>query len=252
MAGLVRSGLEPHREPAGRYEPHLRDGRLVLGLLSNLPRQNCWTIAEWAGEADPHGMQHLLCAVSCDAHTVHDDVPNTSSSTSTTMPRCGSPTGTGDVNQGTHTVGGQRQYTGTAGRIKNFQVAVYLIHASARDTRQWTASCTPTLLDMRPRALPGSGARRRHGTVCATKPELACTMIERFLDAGHHVGRGTGDEAYGLPSSTRDIHEPRAVTAPTPRHINVAVGTSGTAIMRYALHPHDVTLRQSLLTPDWM
>ncbi|TVZ90549.1 hypothetical protein FB157_111208 [Streptomyces sp. BK340] len=43
-----------------RYEPRWRAGRLVLGLLSDLPRKNCWTIAEWAGEASPHGMQHLL------------------------------------------------------------------------------------------------------------------------------------------------------------------------------------------------
>jgi hypothetical protein len=48
---------------AGRFarvEPRLRAGRLVLGLLSDLPRKNCWTIAKWAGEAGPHGMQHLL------------------------------------------------------------------------------------------------------------------------------------------------------------------------------------------------
>ncbi|MFK4150346.1 hypothetical protein ACI2LW_33730, partial [Streptomyces sp. NPDC004065] len=49
---------------AGRFarvEPRLRAKRLVPGLLSDLPRKNCWTIAEWAGEATPHGMQHLLC-----------------------------------------------------------------------------------------------------------------------------------------------------------------------------------------------
>ncbi|CAM5641428.1 hypothetical protein SAFG77S_12238 [Streptomyces afghaniensis] len=48
---------------AGRFtrvEPRRRAGRLVLGLLSDLPRKNCWTIAEWAGEATPDGMQHLL------------------------------------------------------------------------------------------------------------------------------------------------------------------------------------------------
>ncbi len=33
--------------------------RFVLGLLADLPRKNCWTIAEHAGEADPHGMQYL-------------------------------------------------------------------------------------------------------------------------------------------------------------------------------------------------
>ncbi|MDO0916598.1 hypothetical protein QQM39_38995 [Streptomyces sp. DT2A-34] len=37
-----------------RYEPRVRAGRLLLGLLSDLPRKNCWTIAEWADPAhDP-------------------------------------------------------------------------------------------------------------------------------------------------------------------------------------------------------
>lgn len=43
------------RRIAGRFarvEPRRRAGRLVLGLLADLPRKNCWTIAEWAGEAE--------------------------------------------------------------------------------------------------------------------------------------------------------------------------------------------------------
>ncbi|WP_435863113.1 hypothetical protein [Streptomyces tendae] len=64
---------------AGRFarmEARSRAGRLVLGLLSDLPRKNCWTNAEWAGEATPHGMQHLLCRASWDADAVRDDVRN--------------------------------------------------------------------------------------------------------------------------------------------------------------------------------
>ncbi|MEV5528973.1 hypothetical protein [Streptomyces prunicolor] len=57
-----------------RYEPRLRAGRLVLGLLSDLPRKNCWTIAEWVGETSPHGMRHLLCRAVWDADAVRDDV----------------------------------------------------------------------------------------------------------------------------------------------------------------------------------
>ena len=48
---------------AGRFarvEPRRRVRDLVLGPLSDLPRKNCWSIAEWAGEATPDGMQHLL------------------------------------------------------------------------------------------------------------------------------------------------------------------------------------------------
>jgi hypothetical protein len=48
---------------AGRFpriEPPRRIRGFVLGLLADLPRKNCWTIAEHAGEASPSGMQHLL------------------------------------------------------------------------------------------------------------------------------------------------------------------------------------------------
>jgi hypothetical protein len=48
---------------AGRFtrvEPRRRARAFVLGLLADLPRKNCWTIAEHAGDPGPHGMQHLL------------------------------------------------------------------------------------------------------------------------------------------------------------------------------------------------
>jgi hypothetical protein len=41
-------------------ETRLRTRGFLLGLLADLPRKNCWTIAEHAGDSDPHGMQHLL------------------------------------------------------------------------------------------------------------------------------------------------------------------------------------------------
>ena len=62
---------------AGRFarvEPRRRVRDLVLGLLSDLPRKNCWSIAEWAGEATPDGMQHLLGRARWDADAVRDDV----------------------------------------------------------------------------------------------------------------------------------------------------------------------------------
>ncbi|MYT11491.1 SRSO17 transposase [Streptomyces sp. SceaMP-e96] len=184
---------------AGRFarvEPRLRAGRLVLGLLSDLPRKNCWTIAEWAGEAAPHGMQHLLSRAVWDADAVRDDVREYVLEHLHDEAAVLVVDETGDVKKGTHTVAVQRQYTGTAGRIENSQVAVYLVYAGARGhaavdrelyiPRSWT--CDPE----RCRAA-GLG----EDTVFATKPELARTMIERFLDAGHHVGWVTGDEVYG-------------------------------------------------------
>ena len=41
---------------------------------------------------------------------------------------------TGDLKKGKATVGAQRQYTGTAGRIENAKVTVYLTYAAVRGT----------------------------------------------------------------------------------------------------------------------
>lgn len=120
---------------AGRFarvEPRRRVRDWVLGLLSDLPRKNCWSIAEWAGETSPDGMQHLPGRAVWDANRVRDDVREY------VLEHLGDEDAvlvvdeTGDVKKGTHTVGVQRQYTGTARRIENAQVAFYLVYAGRR------------------------------------------------------------------------------------------------------------------------
>ena len=62
---------------AGRFarvETRRRVRRFLLGLLADLPRKNCWTIAEHAGDPDPHGMQHLLGRARWDTAGVRDDL----------------------------------------------------------------------------------------------------------------------------------------------------------------------------------
>lgn len=119
---------------AGRFarvEPRRRAGAFLLGLLAGLPRVNCWTIAEHAGESTPDGMQHLLARAAWDDDGVRDDLRGY------VVDHLGDPDAvlvvdeTGDVKKGTGTVGVQRQYTGTAGRIENAQVGVYLVYAGA-------------------------------------------------------------------------------------------------------------------------
>jgi len=58
----------------GRVEPRRRAWAFVLGLLAELPRENCWTIAEHAGDPTPDGMQHLLARAKWDAEGVRDHV----------------------------------------------------------------------------------------------------------------------------------------------------------------------------------
>src|SRR5450631_3875197 len=114
-----------------RVESRRRARAFVLGLLAGLPRKNCWTIAGHAGDVTPDGMQHLLARARWDADGVRDDLR------SDVAEQLGDPGAvlvadeTGDLKKGTATVAVQRQYTGTAGRIENAQVAVYLSYAAA-------------------------------------------------------------------------------------------------------------------------
>jgi SRSO17 transposase len=55
-------------------EPRRRARDLVLGLMSDLPGKNCWTIAEYAGHATPDGLQHLLARAVWGADGVRDDL----------------------------------------------------------------------------------------------------------------------------------------------------------------------------------
>jgi SRSO17 transposase len=114
---------------AGRFtrvEPRRRAGAFVLGLLADLPRKNCWTIAEHAGDATPDGMQHLLAGARWDADGVRDDLRDYIIGQLSDPDAVLVVDETGDLKMGTATAGVQRPYTGTAGRIENSQVAVFL------------------------------------------------------------------------------------------------------------------------------
>ena len=193
-----------------RPEPRRRARAFVLGLLAPLPRKNCWTIAEHAGDATPDGMQHLLARAQWDADAVRDDVRGF------VVEHLSDPEAvlvadeTGDLKKGSLTAGVQRQYTGTAGRIENAQVAVYLSYASAAGH---------ALID-RELYLPKSwatdparcqGAGIPESTTFATKPQLAWRMIERAITAGVPFGWFAGDEVYGDNGPLRTRLEGRQV-----------------------------------------
>jgi len=109
---------------------------------------------------------------------------------------------TGDVKRGTATVGTQRQYTGTAGRTENAQVAVYLAYAAA------TGSAFVDRALYLPRSWTSDPARCRAAgvppdTAFATKPALAKAMITRALEAGTPAAWVTADEVYGQDPALR-------------------------------------------------
>ena len=176
--------------------------RFVLGMMAGLPRTNCWSLAEHAGETCPRGMQRLLSSASWDADAVLDDVRGW------VVKHLGHPDAvlvideTGDVKKGAATVGVQRQYSGTAGRIENSQVAVYLTYASAQGhalmkralylPRSWTDD---------PQRLAAAGVPA--GVGFATKPALAQSMITDALDAQVPARWVAGDEVYGADPKLR-------------------------------------------------
>lgn len=193
-----------------RVETRRRTRSLVFGLLADLPRKNCWTIAEHAGEKTPHGMQHLLARASWDTDGVRDDLRDY------VITHLGDGDGvlvvdeTGDLKKGVCTVGVQRQYTGTAGRIENAQVAVYLTYAGARGhamidrelylPRSWTEDAE---------RLAEAGVPDDIGFL--TKPALATGMLIRALNDEVPARWVTGDEVYGADPLLRAELETRRV-----------------------------------------
>jgi len=185
-------------------EPRRRAREFVLGLLADLPRKNCWALAEHAGELSPDGMQHLLARARWDIDGVRDDlrgyvVEHLGDSDAVLVVD-----ETGDVKKGRHTVGTQRQYTGTAGRIENVQVAVYLTDAGANGyalidrelylPRSWTTD-------------PGRCAGVPDHVKFATKPALARAMLVRALHTGVRARWVSGDEVYGAdPQLRTELH----------------------------------------------
>ncbi len=120
---------------AGRFhrsEPRRPALEYLKGLLSPVERKNGWPLAEPAGDATPDGVQRLLSTYSWDADLVRDDL------SSYVVEHLGETDGvlvvdeTGFLKKGSKSVGVQRQYSGTAGRIENCQIGVFLTYATAQ------------------------------------------------------------------------------------------------------------------------
>ena len=141
---------------------------------------------------------------------------------------------TGDVKKGSATVGVQRQYTGTAGRIENAQVGVYLVYAGERGhafldralylPKSWTDD---------PDRLAEAGVPT--DVAFATKPALARTMIARALDAGVPASWVAGDEVYGADPKLRDDLQRRGIGYVLAVASNHRVSTSSGTVTATAL-----------------
>ncbi len=191
-----------------RSEPREQTGRYLEGLLGPVERKNGWQLAEHLGDARPWRTQRVLSHVLWDEEAARDLCRDY------VVERLGAEDAvlvvdeTGFLKKGRHSAGVARQYSGTAGRVENSQIGVFLAYGS----REGQA-----LIDRRlylPAAWAGDMERRRAAKVpedvpFRTKPEIARRMVARALDAGVPCEWVLGDEVYGADRRLRTMLEGR-------------------------------------------
>ena len=191
-----------------RSEVQASANAFIDGTLSGVARKTGWQLAEQAGLKRPYRIQSLLGRSGWEADELRDKVRDE------VLASLGDPAGvlvvdeTGFLKKGTHSVGVSRQYSGTAGRIENCQVGVFLAYASARGQ---------ALIDRRlylPEAWASDRVRRDKVGVpetvtFATKTEIARTLIGAALAAGAPCAWVLADALYGSDSGLRRMLEER-------------------------------------------
>jgi SRSO17 transposase len=198
-------------------EPRRRALAYVRGLLAPVERKNGWQLAEAAGDRTPDGVQDFLSRMRWDADLVRDDLR------AYVIDHLGDAQAvlvldeTGFLKKGDKSCGVQRQYSGTAGRIENCQIGVFLAYASRHGQalidralylpESWTK-------DPQRCAVAGVPETVRF----ATKPQLGRVMLERAFAAGVPCAWVAGDSVYGADSALRrgiEAHERGYVLAVT-------------------------------------
>ncbi len=185
-----------------RIEPRRRVRSYLQGLLAPIERKNGWQLAENAGDRTPDGVQDFLARMRWDADQVRDDLQ------AYVMAQLGDADAvlvldeTGFIKKGTKSVGVQRQYSGTAGRIENCQIGVFLGYASRHGHALIDrALYLPEVWANDPARRDAAGVPAE--TVFATKPQLGRQMLARAFAAGVPCRWVTGDSVYGADYALR-------------------------------------------------
>ncbi|WP_344660720.1 IS701 family transposase [Catenulispora subtropica] len=236
---------------AGRFprvEPRRHATAFLRALMAGLPQANCWTLAEHAGYRSPDAFQHLRAQSVWDHDGVRDDLRTL------VVDRLGRDGAvlvldeTGDVKKGIHTVGVQRQYTGTAGRIENAQVAVYAV---------WAGRCGAAFVDRElyvPKSWTADPARCAAAglpadLVFATKPALALRIVQRTVAAGAVPGFVAGDEVYGndprLRAGLEQFGTSYVLAVASTATVQLATGPVGAAVLATSLPEESWQLRSA-------
>lgn len=194
-----------------RFEPLAQAGKYVRGLMSDLPRKNCWTLAEYAGDATPDRMQRLLERASWDTTaamgTVRDFVAQYLADDGLAVFVLDE---SGDEKTGTATCGVKRQYVGCAGKVAN---AVNFVNATYSTPRGH--ALIGSRLYIPTEHLDGGTTRTMMGIdpdhEFKTKPQLGVDLLTGALDAGVRVDWCTADAVYGRDRGLRETCEKHGI-----------------------------------------
>ena len=187
----------------GRREVREQAVKYLQGLMSSVERKNGWQLAEAVGDKTPDATQRLLYSTQWDADAVRDELQRF------VVARFGDADGigvvdeTGFLKKGMKSAGVQRQYSGTAGKIENCQLGVFLTYATAQahlflDRRLYLPEswCTDSERC--------AEAKIPAATLFETKPEQAVAMLRHAWRMGVPMRWVTADEVYGEFSYLRD------------------------------------------------
>jgi len=168
----------------------------VLGLMSPLERKNGWRLAEHAGHSSPDELQRLLYRSTWSSEQALDvmlEFVNERFGVSDAIVVLDE---TGFIKKGRHSVGVQRQYSGTAGKVDNCQIAVFASYVSSKthllvDRRLYLPK---SWVDDRPRC---RAAEVPDGIDYRSKPQLAVEMLEHLIQRRLPFAWVSADEVYG-------------------------------------------------------
>ncbi len=179
-----------------RSEPRDKAVKYVRSLMGPVERRNGWQLAETMGDQTPDAIQRLLYHAKWDARQACDLLEDFIVEEFGDPEAIGVLDETGFIKKGNRSVGVARQYSGTAGKIENCQIGVFLAYATERGH---------VLLDRRlylPKAWCIDEERRSRAYVppwvqFETKPELGLWMLQHAWHCGVPMAWVTGDETYG-------------------------------------------------------
>lgn len=179
-----------------RSEARTRAKDYLTGLLSPAERKNGWQLAEMLGDTTPYGIQQFLYRSPFDPNALRDDLRSYVVEHLADDDAVLVVDETGFLKKGLHSAGVARQYSGTAGRVENCQIGVFLTYA----TRHGYAFIDRQLY--LPESWTDDPERCQQVGIpqserFATKPEMALEMLKRAAAADVPFGWVSGDSVYG-------------------------------------------------------